>query len=99
MWQNAAAPSSMLTRKAYDRPFLNEKERDICFQNVLEETSWKGVDYLRIAKKWHIRQVDNLNENWAILAYYTASSGNYLLTFWTTHRSHPQGSRSVPKCR
>ena len=32
-------------------------------------------------KKWHIRQVDNLSENWAILAYYTASSGNYLPTF------------------
>jgi hypothetical protein len=89
----------MLTHKARDRSLLNEKERDRCFQNVLEGTNWKGVDYLRIAKKWHLRQVGNVSENWAILAYCTASSGNYLLTFWTTHRSHPQGSRSVPKCR
>ena len=32
-------------------------------------------------KKWHIRQVDNLSEYWAILAFYTVSSGNYLLMF------------------
>jgi len=32
-------------------------------------------------KKWHIRQVDNLSEYWALLACYTVSSGNYLLTF------------------
>jgi len=32
-------------------------------------------------KKWHIRQVDNLSEYWALLACYTVSSGNYFLTF------------------
>jgi len=32
-------------------------------------------------------------ENCTLLDSYTVSSGNFLLTFWTTYQSHPQGSK------
>jgi hypothetical protein len=34
-----------------------------------------------------------VDENWVLLLYYAASSGNSLSTFRTTYRSHIQGSR------
>ena len=35
-------------------------------------------------------------ENGALLGYYAASRGNFLLRFGTTYRSHLQGSRTPP---
>ena len=76
-------------------PFLNKKERDIlpkCFRRDQLEKS----RLFENCKKWHIIQVDNLSAYWVLLAYYTVSSGNYLLTFRDNLKGQDQ-SRNVGK--